>query len=305
MSGRGSAAAPPSRPVTPVDQTLVSRPVPRRRNFVPRYFGPGAASSIRSRVSSIHDLLASADETMYAPKRAHSTIMDSYWPNGDDVRHLLQDCADWESVSFRSDERPPPPDPTWGFTVFVTAYDHESREQLNQALHNWLRVQERELESGWTLPVFAAEAWKRFKLDIIEDQEALDGASDDRIRADFRALVRNKELSDDEDQFLPPARNQVCLVLDAAAMTMLAELKFPGESKDDRAAFGDKKVKAVDIQWNRPQTSTSSYRGIGHLSITALARFYHLITLGPDTGCMEDMHDASHQWWGSTDLSRA
>ncbi|KAG9759587.1 hypothetical protein KCU73_g3314, partial [Aureobasidium melanogenum] len=180
MTGRGRAAAPPARPVTPVDQTLISRPVPRRRNFVPRSFGPGAAGDIHSRVNPIHDLLASADEATYVPTRAHSTTVMSYSPSGDDVRHLLKDCADWESVSFRSDERMPPPDPTWGFTVFVTAYDDRSRAQLSQAMQNWIRVQERKLENGYTLPAFAAEAWKRFKLDVIEEQEALDGASDDR-----------------------------------------------------------------------------------------------------------------------------
>ncbi|KAH0001708.1 hypothetical protein KCU78_g14742, partial [Aureobasidium melanogenum] len=290
MTGRGKAAAPSSRPVTPVDQTLISRPVPRRRNFVPRSFGPGAAGDIRSRVNPIHDLLASADEATYVPTHAHGTNVMSYSPSGDDVRHLLKDCADWESVSFRSDERMPPPDPTWGFTVFVTAYDDRSRAQLSQAMQNWIRVQERKLENGYTLPAFAAEAWKRFKLDVIEEQEALDGASDDRVRAEFRALVRGKELSDDDDQFLPPARNQACLVLDAAAITMLADLKFATELKDDRAAFENMKIRAIDIHWNRPQSTASNYRGIGQLPIDALARFYHLLTSGPDSGYMEGMH---------------
>ncbi|KAG9649736.1 hypothetical protein KCU95_g1119, partial [Aureobasidium melanogenum] len=290
MTGRGRAAAPPSRPVTPMDQTLVSRPVPRRRNFVPRSFGPGAAGDVRSRVNSIHDLLASADEATYIPALAHGPDVLSYSPNGDDVRHLLEECADWESVSFRSDERMPPSDPTWGFTVFVTAYDDSSRGQLHQAVQNWLRVQDRELKNGYTLVAYTAEAWKRFKLDIIEDQEALDGASDDRVRAEFRALVRSKELSDDEEQFVPPARNQACLVLDAAAITMLAQLKFPEELEDDRETFKDKKVTAIDIQWNRPQTSTSSYRGTGQLSINDLACFYNLVTSGPDLQCMQDMH---------------
>ncbi|KEQ66393.1 uncharacterized protein M437DRAFT_80884 [Aureobasidium melanogenum CBS 110374] len=289
MSGRGSAAAPSSRPVTPMDQTLVTRPVPRRCGFVTRSFGPGAASDIRSRVCSIRDLLDSADETTYTPARRGKFTM-SYSPSGDDVRHLLKECAEWELASFRSDERMPPPDPTWGFTVFVTAYDELSRKQLQQAMQNWLRVQERELANGYTLPAFATEAWKRFKLDIIEDQEALDEASDDRVRAGFRALVRSKELSDDEDQFLPPARNLACLVLDAAAITMLAQLKFPEELEDDREAFKDKRVTAIDIQWNRPQTSTSTYRGTGQLSINALARFYYLVTSGPDLQCMQDMH---------------
>lgn len=140
MTGRGRAAAPPKRPVTPVDEPLISRPVPRRRNLIPRSFGPGAASDIRSRVSSIRDLLASADEATYMPTRAQGTTVTSYSSNGDDVRHLLEDCADWESVSFRSDERMPPPDPTWGFAVFVTAYDDSSRVQLPQAVQNWISI---------------------------------------------------------------------------------------------------------------------------------------------------------------------
>ncbi|CAD0086543.1 unnamed protein product [Aureobasidium vineae] len=290
MTGRGRAAALPARPVPPADQTLTTRPVPRRRKFSPRSFGPGAASDSRDRVHSIRDLLSSADETTYIPTRTHGLTVTSYSPNGDDVRHLLKDCADWESVSFRSDERMPPPDPTWGFVLFVTAYDDLSQERPPQAVENWTRVQERKLENGYTLPVFATEAWQRFKLDIIEDQEALDGASYDRVRAEFRALVRDKELSDDEDQFLPPARNQACMVLDAAAITMLAGLKFPEELKDDQTEFEDKKIKVVDVQWNRPQSTTSSYRGTGQLSITALARFYHLLTSGPEGGYMEEMH---------------
>ena len=86
MTGRGQAAAPPTRPVTPIDQTLTSRPVPRRRDFIPRSFGPGAVSDIRSRVNSIRDLIASADEANYIPTRALGTTLHTYSPNGDDVR---------------------------------------------------------------------------------------------------------------------------------------------------------------------------------------------------------------------------
>lgn len=102
--------------------------------------------------------------------------------------------------------------------------------------------------------------------------------------------MRKKELSDDDDQFVPPARNQACLVLDAAAITMLAKIKFPEELKDNQATFEDKEIKVIDIQWVRPQSTTSSYRGTGQLSINALARFYHLLTSGPDGGHMEAMH---------------
>lgn len=71
---------------------------------------------------------------------------------------------------------------------------------------------------------------------------------------------------------------------------MLAELKFPGNLQDGQAAFEGKKIKVIDTHWNRPQRTASSYRGTGHLSINKLSRFYQLLTSGPDTGCMEDMH---------------
>ncbi|KAK6008289.1 hypothetical protein QM012_000192 [Aureobasidium pullulans] len=184
----------------------------------------------------------------------------------------------------------PPPDPTWGFVVFVTAYDSASQEHLSQAVENWTQVQKRKLENGFTLPALAAEAWQRFKLDVIENRDVLAGASDDRVRDLFRGMVRAKELTDDEDQFIPPARNQACLVLDAAAITMLAELKFPKELADDQAAFEDKKIKVIDLHWNGPQSTSSGYSGTGQLSINALARFYHLLTSGPESGYMEGMH---------------
>lgn len=43
MTGRGANGPPPSRPTNPPDPTLLTRPVPRKRTFPIRSFGPGAA----------------------------------------------------------------------------------------------------------------------------------------------------------------------------------------------------------------------------------------------------------------------
>jgi hypothetical protein len=66
--------------------------------------------------------------------------------------------------------------------------------------------------------------YRRLRLDVVEDQEALEGASVDRVRECFRVLVRSFELSDNEDEYPPPARNLVCFVLDSERVDMLADL---------------------------------------------------------------------------------
>lgn len=43
MTGRGANRPPTLRPTNPTDQTLIARPVPRKRQFPVRSFGPGAA----------------------------------------------------------------------------------------------------------------------------------------------------------------------------------------------------------------------------------------------------------------------
>ena len=74
--------------------------------------------------------------------------------------------------------------------------------------------------------VYAAEAYGRFLLDLVQDREALDGASADRIRENFRALVRGLELNEDEEVYEGSVKNQVCLVLTAEKVEMLANLHF-------------------------------------------------------------------------------
>jgi hypothetical protein len=94
----------------------------------------------------------------------------------------------WENV--RSDdgkvflER----DPTWGFYIFVTDYSAKVSENIPQAMETLMGVVQRGLRY-WTCPPYAEEAFRRFKLDLVEDQAALEGASYDRIREEFRALV--------------------------------------------------------------------------------------------------------------------
>ena len=72
-------------------------------------------------------------------------------------------------------------------------------------MENLLKLQQRTLGAhAEPADVYADRAFRRLRFDLVEDQDALDAASNDRVRECFRALVRSFELSDDEDDFPPP-----------------------------------------------------------------------------------------------------
>jgi hypothetical protein len=94
------------------------------------------------------------------------------------------------------------------------------------------------------------------------------------VRACFRAQVRGLEICS-EDSFPSPVRYEVCLVLDSSAVEMLAKLVF---SEDD--VVGDSrryKLRAVDIYWERPELTSSSYLGAKDLQIDTLQYNYDLM----------------------------
>ena len=126
---------------------------------------------------------------------------------------------------------------------------------------------------------YAEEAFRRFRLDLVDEQESLARASIDRVRECFRALVRDLEITDDNeerDHWVPPTRNKVCLVLDADRVQMLANLTFRDD--EDYMVIYEKYeacfVQALDIGWQRPEVTSSQYRGVKDLCIVSLARAY-------------------------------
>ncbi|RJE16526.1 hypothetical protein PHISCL_11137, partial [Aspergillus sclerotialis] len=89
-----------------------------------------------------------------------------------------------------------------------------SRERLPQAIANLVKAIHRRL-GRFAVPIYAQEAFKRFKLSVIQDEDALSNASDDRLRDEFRAQIRGLQLSDNEEDLIHPlARNMACLVFD-------------------------------------------------------------------------------------------
>jgi hypothetical protein len=125
--------------------------------------------------------------------------------------------------------------------------------------------------------VYADEAYRRLKFDVIEDPEALEGATDDRVRECFRANIRGLEPWNDIDQFPPPPRNYVCLVLGGSKIEMLAKLAFNDDHNQNDLFLSTCNLQAVDIFWQRSDITASLYRGVRKLAIDTLPRTYLLL----------------------------
>lgn len=185
-----------------------------------------------------------------------------------------------EAVTARPDQVIVP-QPTWGYYVFLTTCDQTSRDSLPCAMDNWVKAIWRQ-HSGRADPpsVLAAEALRRFKLDLVDEQDTLESASIDRVRACFRTLVRSRELSDREDDWVPPTCNRICLIPNADKVQMLCDLPFHEDRFKEFAALDECRVQAVDIEWERPKATTSDYRGVTDVSVVGLGRAYDILRSG-------------------------
>ncbi|KAI7537666.1 hypothetical protein KC331_g10804, partial [Hortaea werneckii] len=218
----------PMRPVTPPAPDSLS--VPPQNIFTDlRSIGRGAAADTKSRIRTVAELQRSPGSTKG---------MGGAW-----YEILLQEIEDSAKTCFHDDEHPSD-DPTWGFSVFLTSYTSAVQEKLPQALQNWIRAQELWLEHHVFHSAFREEAIERFKLDIVSD-DSLEGASDDRIRAEFRAWMAGLGLTAKGDQsppllglsMSPNPKENICLVLDEASIAMLAELTFSSDAQSDATRF--------------------------------------------------------------------
>ncbi|KAI7296969.1 hypothetical protein KC352_g51 [Hortaea werneckii] len=240
--------APPPRATTPIDPTLQSRPPPAKRRFPVRSYGPGSAPDIKQRTTS-RDALDNLARTSAASQTLEAQ----------DHRQLLRTVQKWENCSMWEDGREVEPDPTWGFYLMVTDYSQNAKDRLDGAVKSLLHVQHRKLGADADPPdVYADELYRRLKFDVVEDKEALEGASDDRVRECFRAHVRGLELSDEDDDYPPPPRNYACLVLDGSKADMLVNLVHHDERLKAIRTFKTCRLKAIDIFWQRPEMTRSS-----------------------------------------------
>ena len=112
---------------------------------------------------------------------------------------------------------------------------------------------------------------------VLEDQDALEGASCDRVRGCLPALVRGLELCDDEDENPPRELYSACLVLDNGKIEMLANLTFHEDGVQKQSTLDTCKLPVVSIYWKRLKTTRDSYRGVWDFAIDMLPRVYQLL----------------------------
>ena len=288
MTGRGRSGR--TTPEIPGDPSLISRPVPLRRAFAIQAFGPGSAADLQTeRYTS---------DKAVAEQRASIAIGHDH--GDEDMINLLAEIDRWSTVGWDEDIRAPRPyDGTWGYYVFLTSYDDATLEKLEQAMGNWVRVVERHLGTYEGPQDRREELRKRFKLELIKDEEELAGASDHRVRENFRALMGGLDLLLPGRWTRPQCRYSVCLVIDAAAVNMLAGLQFQTDPRKRDRTLEDLTVKAIDANWTSEHGRSSywesggtrdMYLGVGQLSINCLQEMYLVITREACGGAMYDLH---------------
>lgn len=80
----------------------------------------------------------------------------------------------------------------------------------------------------------------------MQDEEALSGASDNRVQEEFRAQPCGLHQLDEDGIIQGAVHNYMCLVLDRAVVYMLADLTFPEDLREDWRRFCEKTIKLVD-----------------------------------------------------------
>ena len=94
----------------------------------------------------------------------------------------------------------------------------------------------------------------------------------------------------------PTPKENICLVLDEANITILAGLAFSSDPKSDTALVEGINIHAIDCTWRRPAELEldDTWRGIGDKSIVGLAVLFEMIASPvrgyPETGMMHDLH---------------
>lgn len=241
------------------DPSLKTRPVPWERHFHVRSFGPGADPDIRKQVRSLEELDQElADSGFQGPIRDPKENCDAV------TRDTLRAIIDEVAGNYCREDPDFGPSPTWGVYILVTAYSDSAQRNLEIAVHKLVETVRRYFlaRSTQLFAAYGEEASKRFKLSVIQDKDALEDASDDRVREEFNAHVRSLDLvayepeqerdRDGLNRRFAPFSLSLCIVLDEVKIEELSALSFPDDLEKDRETLAEVTVKVVDRLWRYP-----------------------------------------------------
>ncbi|EKJ78682.1 hypothetical protein NXS19_010191 [Fusarium pseudograminearum] len=251
----------------PRDPSLETRPIPDKRFFDVCSFGPGADLAIQRTARSVNDLdlLARPSDFSDNPESCiqwfererhciagvrHDEDWLSWSKRSDVVRKILSHIQTHQnntSSSPGSDST----DPTWGYYVFVTSYT-ESAQELEAAVEVLVQLTLRNLRH-LSPSLYSEEASKRFKLNVIQNREALEDASEDRVREEFRAQLRGLGMREGDimSRVTGSSRSSACILLDGCTISQLSCISLPLDEEQDEID-NDVYVKMIDPKWDYP-----------------------------------------------------
>lgn len=301
MTARGPNANPVPKLPGP-DPTLETHPVPWERHFHVRSFGPGADSGIRQQVRSLEELDQQLAESGFqGPIRKPKDYRDAK------TRDILKYIIHEGNINHSKDNLDLAPDSTWGLYILVTAYSDIAQRNLELAVHRLVETIRRYFLANTTQPfaAYGEEAFKRFKLSMIQDKDALEDASDDRVREEFNAHVRSLDFFDNISEWdeilakrhgpdkmnrpFAPNSFDLCIVLDEAKIEELSALSFPDDPEKNRETLAEVTVKMVDRLWRYPNEASLEtgfgprgnmkfFTGIDQCPIYDLPFIYHRLS---------------------------
>lgn len=199
----------------------------------------------------------------------------------DDNRKLLSAVEDYQNKT-RGPLGQAVTDPTWGYYIFVTAYSDKARQQLGPAVDALVRLTIRSLRSI-SISAYCEEAIKRFKLDVVDDKEALENASEDRVREEFYAQLIGLWMLEDDLMFrgIGPSRFTACILFDEDTIERLSNVSFSTYVEKDEHQVEDMSVRLIDPKWDYatepyPEAIEDGmpYRGADDCPVTGIAELY-------------------------------
>ncbi|KAJ4254973.1 hypothetical protein NW762_009775 [Fusarium torreyae] len=282
----------------PRDPSLETRPVPHKRSFNIRSFGPGADPDVLRTARSVMEVDFHVrpsdysddpdfDSQVFERERPFNRwILDTedwlgYKKRSDDNRKLLSAVEAYQNKT-RGPLNQAVTDPTWGYYIFVTAYSEEARQKLEPAVEALELLALRSLRQLSSSP-YCEEAAKRFKFDVIEDKESLENASEDRVREEFCAQLRGLGLLEDDLMFRGsgPSRFVACILLDEDRIDILSKISFSLDVEEDEFDLQDISVRMIDPKWDypaEPYPGTTDggepYRGADDCPVLDLVELY-------------------------------